>query len=332
MQNWIALSDRDSDLQSGKGPALVERGLFVLEFNLPLEQPTVLLDYQDETGWPRTLSVFFDPDAGLMVLHRQGTKVLRHVLPGPVRQLQGVARLTFRFDAPLRHWQMRYEVLQEDIRHEARGTDVLPLWADDLRRLCSHMTGAQRHKSVLWFGVTVQPDLPSSAPWIGLRTPVETDRGPVPAGLLRPGDLIRTLDQGLLPLKALHRMNLPSRGSFAPVLLRQPYFGKRQDLLVSADQMVMISGASVEYLFGVEEALIPAGALRDGRVALREERRAVTASVALEMDEQALIVADGCCLLASARGSAPSPRRALRDYETLPLLALLGRTTLRHVA
>ncbi len=173
-------------------------------------------------------------------------------------------------------------------------------------------------------------------PWIGLRTPINTINGPVAVGQLRPGDLIVTLDDGPLPLQARHRMDLPGRGSFAPVLLRAPYFGSHADILVSRDQMVLIGGASVEYLFGQEEVLVPASLLMDGRVAHPDERRSLTPCVALDLGRAALITADGCCLLSVPPGLAMTnaglPRSALQDYEALSLMSLLGRGSLRLVA
>ena len=329
MGDWIALSDGKQPVAA---PALLERGLFVLEFALPLDGATVLLQLQSDTPWPRTLSVFFDPEAGLALLHRQGSDLRRHLIPGPLPQHQGTARLTFAFDAPQRVWQMSYEMIEQRIRHSARGTAPLPMSSADLHVLCSAGPGSQRHRAVLWFGATQNDTLPGRAPWIGLRTPIDTSRGPVAAGLLQPGDLIATLDQGFLPLQSLIYRTLPSRGTFVPVLLRTPFFGLSGDILVSSDQMVLISGASVEYLYGVEEALISAASLCDGQVAQKDERRAVTSSVALDLGIPALTTADGCCLISAYDCAARLPRRALQDYEALPLLTLLGRTALRHVA
>ena len=58
----------------------------------------------------------------------------------------------------------------------------------------------------------------------------------------------------------------------------------------------------------------------------------MTSSVALDLDIPALTTADGCCLISAYDCAARLPRRALQDYEALPLLTLLGRTALRHVA
>ena len=229
---------------------------------------------------------------------------------------------------------MRCQVLGASAVAEMRGPDPLPFDGPQMQQLAARIGGGHRHPSVLWFGLTSSPDLPKAAPWIGPNTPIETVLGPVPAGQLRPGMGIRTLDTGVRALKAIQHMTLPAAGSFAPVVLRRPFFAAERDLLVFADQMLLISGASVEYLTGEEQALAPAGAHADGRVAERDNRRAVTRCVALDLGAPALVVADGCCLLTMPPGGSQLdlPRRALQDWEIIPLLSLLGRTSLRPAA
>ena len=330
MTDWIVLSDRTE--QDPGAPGLVDHGLFVLEFSLPILQPTVLLQVHSQGHTPRVFSIFFDPDSGISLLHRRGTEVKRHLLPGPIAQRQGTARVTFSFDAAAPNWTLTYLILGEGISQTSSGKSVLALTTVDLHQLCVAGPGSQRHPAVLWFGLTLKPALPARAPWIGLNTAIDTRRGPVKAGLLRPGDMIATLEDGFQPLVGLTRRTFPSRGSFAPVVLRSPFFGLTSDILVSSDQLVLISGASVEYLFGVEEALISAGSLCDGKVAVKDERRALTDAVALDLGHPFAITADGCCLMSSYSPHDDLPRLALRDYEALPLLTLLGRTALRHVA
>jgi hypothetical protein len=214
----------------------------------------------------------------------------------------------------------------------ARGVRIGPLELGDFHAMCTDAPGSLRHPSVLWFGLTRQAGLPGRASWVGMNTPIETRRGPVRAGLLRPGDLIATLDDGFQPLLKVTRQRFPSRGSFAPIVLRSPFFGFATDLLVAADQLVLISGASVEYLFGEDEVLVPAQSLADGKVAIRDDRRAVTDAVTLDLGLPATLIADGCCLISSHVQGAGLPRRSLEPFETLPLLPLLGRISLRHVA
>jgi Hint domain len=331
MPHWLALSDRDAP--DGAMPGPLERGLFVLEYRLAQDSPAVLVDLQAGAG--QTVSVFHDPIAGPSILIRQDGRMRRHLLRDPLPETAtGTARLTLWVDLPANHWRMSLDLLDSGLRLDSHGTDPLPLDVAAFRVMADKMASGHRDSAVLWFGLTAGAELPRAAPWIGLRTPIDTERGAVPAGLLRHGDRIRTLDQGFLPLLAVQRMTLPACGSFAPVVLRQPFFGGNTDLLVSADQLVLISGASVEYLTGEEEALIPAGALADGRVALRDNRRPVTDCLALDLGEPALILADGCCLLSLPTGPSRArlPRRALQDWEMPPLLALLGRTSLRPAA
>lgn len=329
VDDWIALSDRGILAAEQPQPTLLDVGLFVMELALPLQAATVLLNHQADDGWPRTLAVFHDLAAGLVVLHRQGKAVMRHVLPGPLPQGRGNGRLSFGFDAPARRWSLTFEVLGSDPPQKvvAQGANPMPMQMADVQALCTQL---RPDGPVLWFGLTRGEAPPTAAPWIGLRTPVETSLGPVAAGNLRPGAMILTADNGPLPLRALRRFDLPSRGSFAPVLLRSPFFGQRQDLLVSADQLITISGAEVEYLFGQDTVMMRAGDLVDGRTALSDQRRAVTSSVELDLGRPALFQADGCMLACGHDGADGQERlRSLHSYEVLTLMALLGRTARR---
>lgn len=340
MADWIALSDCRELRQNVAGPraaptALLAQGALVLELALPLNRPAVLLDYRATNGWLRALSVFHDPDLGVGILHRQGSTLVRHNLPGPLPRETGTARLTLRWDAPARTWSLRHELLGSGQVAEARGRNPLPLPMADLLALCRGDGISQRHPALLWFGATQGENPPDRAPWIGLRTPVATPTGYRHAGSLRPGDRVLTRDSDVATLQSVQHMRLPSRGSFAPVLLRAPYFAAHTDLLVSADQLIALSGTEVEYLFAEDEVLAEAGHLTDGRSALYDTRRAVTSCVSLDLGYPDLLLSDGCTL-ASARhqvnAATPQNRRLLRGYEAVPLLALLGRDDGRRAA
>ena len=321
---WLVLSDRAPSPDTP--PQVVDRGLFVVELALPIADTAVLLDVQSGGEEPHTFTLFHDPMVGLVLVHRQGARVARHALPGPLPQQTTTGRLSLRFDCPQARWDMTLDLLglAEPQRMAAHGTNPLPIRSDDLHSLSQGPARVSRHGAVLWFGLTSGADLPARAPWIGQRTPIETARGPVLAGHLRPGDLIATADGGLLPLRRLRHLDLPACGSFAPVILRAPFFGRSTDLLVSSDQRLALSGPEVEYLFSEDEVLVEAGALVDGRTALAEQRRAVASVLALEFDHPALLIADGCTLLAARPGDAPQ-RRMLQSYEVLTLMAMLGR-------
>lgn len=326
-EGWVALSDRGV-LDATPEHALLHQGLFVMELALPLQNAELLLDHKSNIGWPRTFAIFHEPDTGIVVLHRQGAAVVRHCLPGPLPQGRGTARLSFRFDGPARTWELSFEILSADVPTVAvaKGRNPLPLPLEDLAQMCSM---ARPSGPVLWFGLTRGAAPPGAAPWIGLRTPIETSLGAVMAGNLKPGDMIATADHGLLPMQTSQRLALPARGSFAPVRLRSPFFGQNQDLLVSSDQMLAISGSEVEYLFSAESVLVPAGVLVDGRTALSDQRRAVTGSVALDLGRPALIEANGCLLAIGHDAANDMPLRCLQGYEVLTLMALMGRSPRR---
>lgn len=330
--DWLVLSDRPP-VDGIVVPDLIEAGMFVIEFALPLAGPAVLLDFHAVQGWDRTFTLFHDPSIGLVLIHRQGKDVARHALGGHLPQVAGTGRLSLRFDAPARVWEMRFEALGAEKTPDlvSRGSNPLPLRPSDLLALSLPHHRSSRHSAVLWFGLTRGAALPARAPWIGQRTPIATVRGAVLAGHLQPGDLVCTADGGPLPLRRVSRLDLPSCGSFAPVILRAPFFGASNDLLVSSDQRIALSGPEVEYLFNEDEVLVAACAMVDGRAALAEQRRAVSTSLILEFDHPALLNADGCILLAARPGEA-APRRMLQPYEALTLMSLLGRSGHRRVA
>lgn len=348
MADWIALSDRNEPLEGRGAATLLERGALILELALPLEGAGVLLDYRATDGWPRALSVFHDPEMGIGILHRQGGSLVRHALPGPLPQGSGMnsgtnsgtARLILRWDAPLRHWALRYELPGSGGVAEARGVNPLPLPMADLLALCRGAGVARRHRALLWFGATSGDTPPDRAPWIGLRTPVATPGGFRHASSLQRGDLVLTADRGPVAVQSVRRMDLPGRGSFAQVLLRAPYFGSRADLLVSADQLIALNGPEVEYLFGEDEVLAEARHLTDGRSALFDNRRAVTSCLSLDLGAPELIQSEGCAFASARHAAGPGgqpdqgrlPRRLLHGYEAVPLLALLGRGVSRRVA
>jgi hypothetical protein len=310
---------------------LLAKATLVLEFELPLEGSAVLIDHKTDSSWPRALSVFVDEMAGVVILHRQADRLLRHVLPGPLGLASnGVARISFGWNGPEKSWQLSLEQPGQGEGRRTRGRDCMPMLMEDLLGICDGNDDTLRHKSVLWFGLMDGADLPERAPWIGLQTPIDTPSGPCPAGKLRPGDLLLTDDGDYAVLLSQIHMDLPSRGSFSPVMLRAPYFGAETDILVSSDQLVAISGDEVEYLFSDETVLTEARNLTDGRAALMDLRRAITSCVALDIGAPRLILAEGCRLLTHTNGRHPNhhnaPHHVIQGYETVPLLDMLGRT------
>jgi hypothetical protein len=303
----------------------------VFEVDMPLAGALVLLDLRMKHGVERAeevaFSLFHDLGVGFALLIRRGARLVRHVLPGPLWQKPGVARLTFGWDARAGTWSLLLE--QEGRRLAAEGSGVIAPDIGDLHRLCAGGEEVLRHPSLLWFGVLPGPVGPGPMGWIGTATPVLTPRGPVAAGALGPGDRVMTRDQGAVPLVSVTRLTVPGRGMLAPIRLRAPYWGRRSDILVSPDQTVWIGGPEAEYLFGEEEVLVRARHLADGRMAVAEGQRAVAVGVVLDLGLPELVEADGCLLAtAGPEGVAPA-RRLLEEFEAQPLRNVLARTQRR---
>lgn len=337
MTNWLALSDRSSALEAAAGLSLLTKATLVFEFELPLEGATILLDFKSNDSWPRAFSVFVDEAAGVVIMHREGDRLMRHVLPGPLAlPSMGVGRISFGWDGPGKTWDLALEQPGSGEGRKTRGRDPMPMLMEDLLQICEGADDIVRHKSMLWFGAMDGSNLPKHAPWIGLQTPIYTSRGLVAAGKLRPGDLLLTEDGDYASLMSVRHMDLPSRGFFSPVMLRAPYFGTETDILVSSNQLIALSGDEVEYLFTDETVLTEARNVTDGRAALMDLRRAVTSCVSLDIGLPRLIMAEDCRLLThsnAAQWQAPVvPHPVIQAYETIPLLDMLGRSGNRSAA
>jgi len=326
MTGWLLLSDRDHPVGDNL-PPLLPQGTLVMELSWPLPIG-VLLDWRAPDG-REALSLFHHPASGIALLWRDGETLRRFLLSGPLRIEGRVARLLFRWGLTGGGWSMRLDDGLDSTVASTGGMNAPALRAAALAGLCGGCGVTRRESSVLWFGVMQGSQPPARVAWIGRSTPVLTVEGAVPAGLLRPGQWILTRDAGPVRLRALHRMDMPSRGSHAAIILRAPWYAPDRDLLVSADQLVMIGGLETEYLFGEDEVLVSAGALVDGRSALADNRRATTAAVSLDLGGLHLIESAGAYLLSGHHGPATArpmmPLRALQDYEALPLLSLLRR-------
>lgn len=303
----------------------MDRGCFVIEFRLPLPKEKILLDYQGQAGFPNSFALFLDPEIGVALVHRSRGKVARHMIEGPLNCGPGMARITFGFDVDAQHWDMTFCVLGvENSLKSAKGNHVLPIGFADLDQICATQ---RRSDCVLWFGFSRGPTLPMTKPWIGPRTMVETSLGMVAAGNLRAGDMIMTQESGPVPLRSVQRIELPARGTFAPVLLRAPFFGTGQDVLVSGAQKLLISSGEVEYLFGTDAVLVHAKEVIDGRTALADERRMVTSAICLDLGQAVPIDVGGLQLMMAAPDDDEFP--TLTRFEAATLMAMLRRQVSR---
>lgn len=130
---------------------------------------------------------------------------------------------------------------------------------------------APRPAEMPFLAVSRQVEPIGPLPGLTPDTPCETPLGELPAAALPPGAHAGSGPLAEPILAVLHR-TVPAMGMFAPVRLRAPYFGLREDIRIAPHHCIVMRGAEVEYLFGREAVLVPSRFLVNGSSALRERR------------------------------------------------------------
>ncbi len=74
---------------------------------------------------------------------------------------------------------------------------------------------------------------PTSPPCFTPDMPIETLHGPVKAGELQIGDMVRTYDNGFQEVQFIYRRKMKAEGAATPVLFKKGAIGNTEDLLLS---------------------------------------------------------------------------------------------------
>lgn len=131
-------------------------------------------------------------------------------------------------------------------------------------------------------------------------TRIATPSGEVAVEQLQPGDLVQTRDHGPQALRwtgcrALSAEEVAAAPAFAPVRIAAGALGAglpRQDLVVSPQHRMLLTGARAELLFGTREVLVPALHLV-GQPGIRREGQGAVAYLHLLFDRHEVICANG---------------------------------------
>lgn len=124
-------------------------------------------------------------------------------------------------------------------------------------------------------------------------TMVETAAGTVPIETVHAGDLVRTRDNGLQPVRWAGQRSVQAMAGFAPVRIAKGTIGNVQTLWVSQQHRVLVEGWRTELLFGQDRMLVPALHLVDGDAVQLVTGGEVT-YVHLLFDKHELILTQGC--------------------------------------
>ena len=273
--SWFALlncGQQDSWLRedvsataTARPNACVPKGSIVLETHLsPDARPQSLLSYRRRGARETSFSVMSTPHGSVVLVMAQGDSIVHEVIERGREARTETLQVTVSWDYAkstgrlvvarpetehviIRHFRITHAPLLSDLLALARPQGLTEIDPDVI---------------FLALSTSIEPvgPMPSLAPSVPLETPL----GLRMAVSLKQGDVVRAASGKLVPVLETVTRTVPSLGSFRPVRLRAPYFGLKQDVVVSRHQRLLVSGPEVEYLFGREQVLIPASALTNG--------------------------------------------------------------------
>jgi hypothetical protein len=135
-------------------------------------------------------------------------------------------------------------------------------------------------------------DLAGDIVCFGHDTLIETRDGKVAVQDLCVGDLVRTKDNGLQPIRWIGSRTVDAVGRFAPIEIATDVLGNDRPLVLSPQHRVLLGGWQAELLFGVAEVLVAAKHLVDDKRVLHREGGMVT-YFHMMFDQHEIVYADG---------------------------------------
>ena len=104
---------------------------------------------------------------------------------------------------------------------------------------------------------------------------IETETGATAVEDLSVGDLVRTADNGLQPVRWVGSSKVAASGRLAPIEFKKGSIGNSEDLLVSPWHRVLVQNWQAEMLFGSNEVLVAAKALLNDHSITRKPQSSV---------------------------------------------------------
>lgn len=155
-------------------------------------------------------------------------------------------------------------------------------------------------------------------------TQIETENGPIKVEDLRVGDKLVTRDDGLQELRWIGARSVDGRDALAPIRFEKGALpGLEDDLLVSPQHRMLISGYQAEMLFGEPEVLVAAKHLV-GMPGVTQQEQTMVTYFHLMLDRHQILFAEGVeteSFYASETGlEAISTHCKARLFEAFPYL------------
>jgi len=183
--------------------------------------------------------------------------------------------------------------------------------------------------SVAYAGIANHPLPEAPLPGMEKGTLIQTPTGPVAVGDLQPGMQVLTGTGTQQTVRWVGTADHMARGTAAPIRLRAPYFGLTEDITVTRNQRLLLTGCEVEYLFGEEQVL----------ARVEDIRRANAAQICLEqptitichvlLDDHDCLLAGRCALdtalLSDVLDATGKSSNRLADPDRIPAWTVIDR-------
>ena len=273
--SWIGLRDRKRGYfnEAGLGEAsaapvnlngLLPKGSLLMSFALGADlagRATTIVEQASTSPWPSTIKISLTKAGDLQFQQTQGDRVCQATLPvGLTSRCQEVI-LTYTWNAPARRAMLSVEIGDTGETHFTHVANPHPLSLRDAIMLTRNPGGCKLTTGYDFLAVADHNIPHGPLPALCRKTLVPTPKGLVSAGTLRQGDLIIAQDGLTAQIRWTGALTLPSRGRFAPVTARAPFFGATRDLTVASHQRMELSGTEVDYLFANDRVSVRIGDL-----------------------------------------------------------------------
>ena len=287
--SWLAIWDgrRLTHFDKRARDAELARGTVRFEMSLRGEVQVPVILWQGRTGTPRDLRILCRPD-GVISLEHGG--LLFESDPGFVYAGEPIL-VHYTWDRDGRADLLSMTNSQTGAQLSLRPGCHAPR---HLSEVVPQTPGPA--VSVAYAGLANHPLPRHTLPGVSGATRLRTTGGTLPVAALRPGMEVLTAAARTETIRWIGTTEHMARGPSAPILLRAPYFGLDDDILVSRKQRICLAGAAVEYLFGTERVLAQVDDIRRANSAQIDLSSPTFTSYHLLLDDHDCPLSGRCAL------------------------------------
>lgn len=325
--SWKAIWDATGLIvSSDTGPAAMDQASFILEGRLVRGGGRPVRMWAGRAAPAEALRLFRMPDGALRVVHRE----IEFQSPPDFLGAGETLRLHYRATPEGKGSVIDLQNLDREARVIFNPQVPVRMTLDDFLPADARFLAPMSLVAIADHDIPVGP-----MSCFEEGTPINTPAGPVVVEELRPGMVVDSLHNGPQVVRWTGARELVTVGSMAPVLLRAPYFGLRQDIRVSRQHRILLDGPDVEYMFGEEKVFVRAGDMVNGQSVLLDQTRPVRRFHHFMLDDHDCVSVGRCrmesLLLADMLAAQGRGTSSLAESDALPQFPTLDRAAARSL-